>query len=301
MAGLFEKRFIVVAGKGGVGRTTVSMIIGLCAATRGKRTLVCLAGAPLRYAELLGGVAIGDEIHRISENLEVINLDPVASREEYGLKVLKSPTLHRLVFGSKIVNTFLDAVPGLSEWAMLGKATFHALEGSSGRDGYDLVVFDSPATGHGLDLLSLPTAIVASIPAGRIREEAQIRVKLLGNPRLCEIVPVTIPEEIPVNEAGELVEALKERGLPVRRMVVNMVSRGVHGDGIAEALDGAADPSVDWLIPATVEAARLEIQERSIARLKRESGLPVIELPAIPDGVDDATLLHLARRFNETV
>ena len=156
MVDLFDKRFIVVAGKGGVGRTTVSMILGVCAAKMGKRTLVCLTNAPLRYSELLGGVTLEKGIHKANENLHVVNLNPVSSREEYGLMVLPSRTLHRIVFGSRLVNAFFDAVPGLAQWSMLGKATHHALNETDGVPEYDLVVFDSPATGHGLDILSLP-------------------------------------------------------------------------------------------------------------------------------------------------
>ncbi len=122
MDSLLEKKFVVVAGKGGVGRTTVSMALGRCVARHNKRTLVCLANAPLRYSELLGGVALGQEIHQVSNNLFVVNLNPVASREEYGLSVLKNRTLHRIIFGSRIVNAFLDAIPGLAESDMVAVA-----------------------------------------------------------------------------------------------------------------------------------------------------------------------------------
>jgi anion-transporting ArsA/GET3 family ATPase len=297
MSDLFEKRFVVVAGKGGVGRTTVSLLVGRCAAARGKRTLVCLVGAPPRYQEILGGLAVGVEPRAIAANLRVVNLDPVSAREEYGLMVLKSPALHRLVFGSRIVRAFLDAVPGLAEWAMLGKATYHALNGVDGRPEYDLVVFDSPATGHGLDVLSLPAAIVSAVPAGRIRDEAKERVRLMGDPRLCEVVPVTLPEEMPVSEALELIRGLERHGLPMRRIVVNMVDAEGPPDGLAqlvEASGGGGRPE-PWLKPAAVAVARHRGQEESLARLATASGLALVLLPAIRGrGLDEAGVARLA-------
>lgn len=299
MSDLFEKRFVVVAGKGGVGRTTLSLLVGRCAAARGKRTLVCLVGAPPRYQEVLGGLAIGGEAREVTAGLHVINLDPVSAREEYGLMILKSPTLHRLVFGSRIVRAFLDAVPGLAEWAMLGKATYHALHRAGDRPGYDLVVFDSPATGHGLDVLSLPAAIVASVPAGRIRDEALERVRLMGDPRRCEVVPVTLPEEMPVSEAIELIRGLERRGLPMERIVVNMVDGAPLPERIAEIVDGRGEgDAAPWLAPAAVAVARRRAQEEAISRLASGSRLELLELPAVKGrGLDEAGVALLAREL----
>jgi len=300
MSDLFEKRFVVVAGKGGVGRTTVSLLIGRCAAARGKRTLVCLVGAPPRYQEILGGLAVGMEARGVAPGFDVINLDPVSAREEYGLMILKSPALHRLVFGSRIVRAFLDAVPGLAEWAMLGKATYHALNRAGGRPDYDLVVFDSPATGHGLDVLSLPAAIVASVPAGHIRDEALERVRLMGDPRRCEVVPVTLPEEMPASEVLELIRGLKRHGLPMKRIVVNMVDDARHRCEIDALFDGR--PGIGglepWLVPAATAVARRRAQEDSLARVASESRLEVMTLPAVKGrSLDEAGFALLSREL----
>jgi anion-transporting ArsA/GET3 family ATPase len=304
MSDLFEKRFVVVAGKGGVGRTTVSLLVGRCAAARGKRTLVCLVGAPPRYQEILGGLTIDKEARGVAPGFDVVNLDPVCAREEYGLMILKSPTLHRLVFGSRIVRAFLDAVPGLAEWAMLGKATYHALHRAGGRPEYDLVVFDSPATGHGLDVLSLPAAIVASVPAGRIRDEALERVRLMGDPRRCEVVPVTVPEEMPVTEVLELVHALDRHGLPMERIVVNMVDDANPRGEIAALIDGpqAGGGRKPWLVPAAVAVARGRAQADSLARVTSESRLEVVTLPAIKGrSLDEAGFARLARELERQI
>jgi anion-transporting ArsA/GET3 family ATPase len=302
MAHLLDKRFVVVAGKGGVGRTTVALILGRCAERRGRRTLVCLTNAPLRYADLLGGVTLGPEPLPVSDLLHVINLEPRAAREEYGLMVLKNRTLHRLVFGSRVVQAFLDAVPGLAEWAMLGKATFHAMAEVDGRPQYDLVVFDSPATGHGLNVLALPRAIVTAIPAGRMREEAAERVTLMSDPDCSEILPVTIPEELPVNETAELVRGLERLGLPVARLVVNMV----EASGLPAELErlvereGGGEDAPSWLLPVAAAVGRRRFQEHALGRLDEDVPLAQLRLPLIAgEGLDERSVLELSRRFEQ--
>lgn len=301
MSDLFDRRFVIIAGKGGVGRTTVAMVVGRLGAMRGRRTLVCLTNAPLRYLSLIGGVALGSEIREVAEGLHVVNLIPQTAREEYGLMVLRNRTLHRLVFGSRMVNAFLDATPGLAEWAMLGKATYHALREIDGKPQYDLVVFDSPATGHGLEVLSLPRAIVSAVPSGRMREEAARRVELMGDPVRCEVVPVTVPEDMVVNEALELVDGLRGLELQVRRLVINMVKPALVG----EAVEGAVDRAVamgtppSWLLPSAVEVGGQRMQRVSIERIEREVDAETIKLPLVPGGsLDEASLVDIARVFD---
>lgn len=302
MNNLLDKRFVVVTGKGGVGRTTLSMVIGRLASQLGRRTLVCLCNAPLRYVSLLGGVALGAEIRQVTEYLSAVNLEPRAAREEYGLMVLKSRTLHRLVFGSRIVQAFLNAVPGLAEWAMLGKATYHALHEVNGRPEFDLVVFDSPATGHGLDVLSLPRAIVSAVPSGRMREEAARRVALMEDPKRCEVLPVTIPEEMAVNEVIELVIALQGLNLPVSRLVINMIQPSLVGGATEEmvARATAAGEVPAWLLPAAAACSRQQTQAESIRRLDQAVPASVIKLPLVAgDGLDEASLIGIAGFLGE--
>ena len=48
IAPLFTRRFIVVAGKGGVGRTTVTAALALSASRAGKKVLICQTKAKER-------------------------------------------------------------------------------------------------------------------------------------------------------------------------------------------------------------------------------------------------------------
>lgn len=305
MTSLLEKKFIIVTGKGGVGRTTLSLVIGRFAANAGKRTLVCLSNAPPRYNDLLGDVVLSSSIREVGERLEAVNLDPQASQEEYGLKVLRNRTLHRLIFGSRIVRGFLDAVPGLAEWAILGKATFHALKTSHRQPKYDIVVLDSPATGHGLDILALPRAIVTAVPGGRMRDEALARCELMEDPERTEVIPVTVPEQLPVNETVEFVRRLRAIGLHYERIVLNMTVAKLVSAELQELIESTINSTIDipsWLIPSAAELGRHSEKEENTSRLSREIPVPQIVLPFIPGGsLDENSILTLLEAFTDGI
>ena len=304
MAHLLDKRFVVIAGKDGVGRTTVSLVLGRLAASRGRRVLVCLCNAPQHYLERIGEVKIDATIRTVSKNLDMVNLEPRASQEEYGRKIVRNRTVHRLVFGSRVVRGFLDVVPGLAEWALLGKATFHAMEKSDDKFRYDMVVFDAPATGHGLDILSLPRAIVSSVPTGQMREEARSRCKLMEDATLCGIIPVTLPEEVGVRETIGFVSDLDHLGLSVQRIAVNMVISKMVGSELAGHVEALPEKNEipSWLLPPSVALARQKMQQQSIERLSSLGQVDQILLPMQQGAVFDKTSMkRLVKAFSTSI
>jgi anion-transporting ArsA/GET3 family ATPase len=240
----------------------------------------------------------------VSENLDVVNLEPRASREEYGRKIVRNRTLHRLVFSSRVVRGFLDAVPGLAEWALLGKATFHAMETVGSKRRYDMVVFDAPATGHGLDILALPRAIVSSVASGPMREEARSRCKLMEDATRCEVIPVTLPEEMGVSETIGLVSDLVDLGLSVQRIAVNMVTPKMVGSELADHVEAARkkDTPSSWLLPPSVALARQQAQQESLKRLSSLDPVSPILLPMIQDDLFDTTSMkRLVKAFATSI
>jgi anion-transporting ArsA/GET3 family ATPase len=304
MAHLLKKRFIAIAGKSGVGRTTVSLVLGHFAASRGRRVLVCLCNASSRYLDFIGDGHIDSTIRNLSENLDVVNLEPRACQEEYGRKIVRNRTVHRLVFNSRMVRGFLDVVPGLAEWAVLGKATFHAMETVGDKPRYDMVIFDAPATGLGLDVLALPRTIMKSAPSGPMREEARSRRKLLEDPTLSEVIPVTLPEEMGVNEIIGFVSDLDNLGLSVKRIAVNMVISKMVGSELAGHVEAAREETETplWLLPASVALARQKMQQESIERLSSLGEVKPILLPMQPGTVfDETSIRHLVKPFSDSV
>ncbi len=58
----FDKKLLIIGGKGGVGRTTVATALAVAAARRGKRTLLCQTKSKERLSQLLGAPPVGSEL-----------------------------------------------------------------------------------------------------------------------------------------------------------------------------------------------------------------------------------------------
>jgi anion-transporting ArsA/GET3 family ATPase len=284
-----DQKFLIVVGKGGVGKSAVSAALALAAARRGKRVLVAMCNAKERLSHMLEVDPIGSQIRNVLPNLDAVNMEPHAALEEYGMLVLKVRALYKVIFENRFVSAFLRGTPGIDAWAMLGKAQYHAHETrSDGSARYDLVILDAPATGHGLDLLRVPRVIVDVAPPGPLRREAERAWSLLTDPLRSGVVLVTLAEELPANETLELHEAVVgELGLPVSRLVVNRVVERLFSDQECALLDGIAAevPGTSGLAPlAHVSRARAHLeqaQREQIERLAQVITVPRVELPAL--------------------
>jgi anion-transporting ArsA/GET3 family ATPase len=283
--GLLERRFVVVTGKGGVGKTTVAAALGVALARRGRRVLVAMVNARERLSGLYEAPRVGPRIAAALPGIDAVNMTPEASLEEFGLLTLRFRALYRLVFENRVVRSFLSAVPGLDAWAMLGKATYHAVErDAAGRHRYDTVILDAPPTGHVQALLSVPRTIAAVAPPGPLRRDAVERAELLEDPARTEVLPVTVLEEMPVTETGEAVLRLRdELRLSVRRVVVNAV---LPARFAAEEIDDLERRGVSGAAVPLLQAARFDLRRRTLQdeqrrRLASLVRLPTVELPLL--------------------
>jgi anion-transporting ArsA/GET3 family ATPase len=297
MSTLADKRFVLVTGKGGVGKTTVCAADALSLAAKGKRVLVAMCNAKERLSGMLASGPIGPTVVAVQPNIWAVNMLPEKALEEYGVLVLRSRALYKTLFDNAYVRTFLRAVPGMQEWAMLGKAWWHTTERlPDGTFKYDVVILDAPATGHGLDMLRVPKVIIDVVPPGLLRRDAERAWALFKDGETCAIVLVTLPEEMPTTETIELAAALRELGLPVGRVVVNGLLPPIFSREERSALE--ALPSFDVasagdaaLAASRDRAARERLQADSLGRLSRElpiapSFLPLLfEDPSGPDAI----------------
>jgi anion-transporting ArsA/GET3 family ATPase len=306
-----DRRFIFVTGKGGVGKTTVSAALARALAGRGKRVLIAMCNAKERVSSMFASPPVGPDIVTVAPGIWAVNIEPEHAFEEYGRMVLKVPGLYRVVFHNKYIRSFLPAVPGLSEWAMLGKAWFHTTEvDEQGRPRFDVVLLDAPATGHGLDMLRVPKVIVEIVPPGILRRDAELAWKMFTDPRQTAVLVVSLPEELPVTETLELVAAIDDDlRLPLGALVVNGVLPVLFSEAEARALSTALDAEAgDPAGPSTparegvAAAARRAVEERSqaasLARLAGGTDLPRILLPYLfEDAATPAAIERLSAQF----
>ncbi len=301
-----SRRFLIVTGKGGVGKTTVCAAEAHALAAKGKRVLVAMCHAKERLSTMLGGPPIGHDVVEVAPNIWGVNMDPTSALEEYGLMTLKVRVLYKTVFENRYTRAFLHAVPGLEEWAMLGKAWWHTSEtGPHGALKYDVVILDAPATGHGLDMLRVPKIIVEVVPPGILRREAENARTHFKDPTRCGVILVTLPEEMPVTETIELATALTdELSLPLAKVVVNGVIPPLFSKDERAALRLAKVTNQPGAVAAIcagqARATRENVQAECLARLSQASALEHVPTSFLPLLFEDAAcpeaIFALAKR-----
>ncbi len=193
---LLSKKLIIVSGKGGVGKTTMSAALALAFSKAGKKTLLAEIDSQGQIAQLFGR-KIGYEVVSLQANLSAINIIPRKSFEEYVLLQLKFKSLYNAVFENKYVRAFIQGTPGLSELMSVGKIY-------SMIDDYDTIILDAPATGHGMSLLQVPTVVASAVRVGPLKTHSENIETLLKDKKLTALTAVTLPEEMPVTETIEL-------------------------------------------------------------------------------------------------
>lgn len=295
---LDERRFLFVTGKGGVGKTTVSAALALALAARGKRVLIAMTGAHERLSAILGTPPIGHDITLIHRGVWATKIEAARAMEEYGEMVLRVRAIARAVFDNKYTTSFFRAVPGLHDWSLLGKAWFHTTEvDREGRNRFDVVIFDAPSTGHGLEMLRVPKVILDIVPPGVLRRDAEEAWALFQDPAQSGVIVVSLPEEMPTTESIELITAVRgELRLPLAELVVNGVLDPLFSPAEREQLlaepdlleVGAhfADPGEQALSVAARRAVRETIQAAAVARLEEAVGVRAVRLPFLLEGAN---------------
>src|ERR1041384_1642204 len=219
---LLNRRLVVVTGKGGTGKSTLSAAIALAASRRGKKTLVCEVVAKERVADFFGKPPSGTQIRELVPNLYSVHVRPREAMREYALMILRYETLYRLALETAAARYFPAAAPSLAEIVMLGKVFWHAArETERGRPRWDMVVLDAPATGHGLTFLTVPEVFLRLVQDGPLARDMRGMQSLLGDAHRCSVCIVTLPEEMPANESIDLDRQLRSHGFPSGPLFLN--------------------------------------------------------------------------------
>src|SRR5207237_997638 len=118
VAALLDKRLVVVVGKGGVGKSTVAVALGLLAARRGLRTIVAEVAHQERVARVFGRDDSQFREVEIAHGLFTISIDPQHAIEEYLRLQLPVRALADLLSGSRMFQYFAAATPGVGAVAL---------------------------------------------------------------------------------------------------------------------------------------------------------------------------------------
>ena len=260
-------RVAVVAGKGGVGKTTVTAVLARAAIRRGLRVLVVeLDGKPT--------------LDHLLPDVEVQHISATVALGEY-LDAHGLSRVARRLTNSGIIDVVATASPGIDDIVVLGK--IKQLERSGD---YDLVVVDGPAAGHAITFLLSAKSLLSTVRGGPIAGQATDVAAMLADPTRIQVVLVTLPEATPVNEAVETAGALTERiGVHLGPVVVNAVDAG------PDLQEDAAPEGSAMRAAAAFRNARRALHRAERAHLADELPLPQLVLPLVPGSVLDATAI----------
>jgi anion-transporting ArsA/GET3 family ATPase len=285
---LRASRVLIVAGKGGVGKTTVTAALARTAAAAGLSTLVVevegksgIAGlferAPLAYDEAVL-LPAGDgraEVRGRTLTPDDALLDYL---EDHGLRRLSK----RLV-STGAMDVIATAAPGIKDILILGKVKQLERSGVA-----DLIVVDAPAAGHAITFLQSARALLDTVRVGPIQAQARDVLELLTDPVRCQVVLVTLPEETPVNEVVQTAFALEDRvGIALAPLVVNGVypvmdlppdldPEAAAAEAGTSLRPGEAEP---LRAAAEFRRRRQDLQQAQLDRLAHQLPLPQLRLP----------------------
>jgi Mrp family chromosome partitioning ATPase len=264
---LLERRLIVVTGKGGVGKSALTATLGRYLASRGRRVLILEIDPRENLHQLLAVAPSDGAVVEVGRRLYLQNLKPRESVDWVVEKQVKISLLVNRLKSSPIYQRFVEGSPGLSEMAILGHAVRLVRGELKKVPPIDVVVLDAPATGHGVYLLTAPRLFAEVVGAGPFAEIARDVADFIDDPHEHAVVVVTLAEEMPVQEALELREALQEK---FGRAPELLIANGLYPPVDAELGDAAL---------ASLWRERRRVNERELAHLDRAWSGPRVDLP----------------------
>ena len=284
---LTASRVIIVAGKGGVGKTAVTATLAVAASSIGLRVLVVEVEGKdsmasmfetnqLSYTELELIAAATDHagVHARTVTPDDALLDYLNER---GLQRLSK----RLV-STGLLDMIATAIPGIRDILVLGKVKQLERSGT-----FDLILVDAPAAGHAITFLRSASGLADAVSVGPINAQATEVLDLLTDPERCRVMLVTIPEETPVNELIETAYSLEDTvGVALGPVVVN----GIHPElaGLSVDPEVAAERAGVALVAGEADAlrdaaafrtSRTSLQHAQLDRMAEVLPLPQIRLP----------------------
>lgn len=263
IAALLKRRLILVTGKGGIGKTLVAAGIGQAAAALGKRVLLLEFGAVDQLAPLFGVSSVGHERREVLPGLFCANINPDDNFKDFIVKYLGQQKLFDRVISHRVIQTFIKTIPGLAELMLLGRLYFEGTVAPGPR--FDLIIFDGPASGHFLNMMTTPDAVLRSNIVGPLRKETQKVRDFLAEAHNVGTLYVTIPEDLVISEALEFLPKLAEQSpAPILGVIMNKVPPQLMRRSVSEDVGQTSEVTSEGASksPEAIFKAAWQSQER---------------------------------------
>jgi arsenite-transporting ATPase len=289
-----EGGITVLAGKGGVGKTTCAAAIALHHANRGKPTLAISTDATPSLSHIFE-VADGKKPAEVKPGLYINELGVDEVREmwnaKFGREVYEVFSSFVSIDYDEFTEFMTSLLPGLGDEFMADY-----IRELSRKDDYEAIIWDTAPLGQTLALLETPPMlakhlklaprIYSRLKLGKASREPIMDIigrweKLsLENIRFLqervEFIIVTIPEALAVEQLEHVFGEMDRYGLKVRQLVVNNVIKADGSDFLA--------------LKAGEQRSYLE------SIYERYSDLPIVEIPMFPHEIKGLSRLEEVAR-----
>ncbi|KPV45062.1 ArsA family ATPase [Alicyclobacillus ferrooxydans] len=225
-----DHKRIFLAGKGGVGKTTMACATALYTADCGYKTLLVTTDPAAHLADVLGQEVSASPKQILNSKLWAVRIDPKVAFERYKERILLGVKER---FGSEeslaVVQEELDS-PCTEEIAVFQEFLDDLLS-----DDYEVLVFDTAPTGHTLRLLQLAwdyetelshkssftaeTSALDNTELSRMREA----IRVLQSKRETTMAFVTLAESTPIAEMDRAIEDLERADIETQAIIVNQM------------------------------------------------------------------------------
>jgi anion-transporting ArsA/GET3 family ATPase len=253
------KRVCIVAGSGGVGKTTAAAALALGLAAAGKRAAVVTIDPARRLADALGLEELGNEPRQVDParleghgielrgELWAMMLDPKATFDDLIVRLSPDAVTREEVLGNRIYAQLSSAIAGSQEFSAVAK-----LYEISRSDRFDVVVLDTPPSRNALDFLDAPDRLTDFFEGRALRlflVPTGIAARVMGRGTtvvfaiLKRLTGVDLLDDVAglFRALGGLIDGFRERAAAVKQLLADpattfLIVTSPEREPVAEAI-----------------------------------------------------------------
>lgn len=270
---LSASRVLIVAGKGGVGKSTVAATLAQAATGVGLHTLL---------VEIEGK----NPVVGLDQRVERLAITPGAALADY-FDSLGLGRVSRRLLAAGIVDLVASTAPGIDDLLILGKIKQLEQTGE-----WDLIVVDGPPAGQAIGLLRAPLSLRQAVRGGPIHTQAIEILNMLADPARCRVMMVSTPELTPVSELIDTAFEIEDQiGVALGPVVLNGIddeSLPKNGNGnseLNEALIYRRNRQQRHELACALLTQKLPLQQLRLPRLSNSASVCLELTPTLESAI----------------